>query len=94
MGSSTLFTPVSTDGSLLLHELTMIEPVTQATNVAPLAPFAELETWYGIFAALAFEKTLRRVVKSRLTDLADGEHLENQRAEGKGEEKQAPEKAE
>jgi len=65
----------------------MIEPVTQVTDVAPLAPFAELETWYGIFAALAFEKTLRRVVKSRLTDLADGEHLEKQRAESKGAER-------
>jgi len=67
----------------------MIEYITQATDVTPLAPFTEVETWYGIFAALAFEKTLRRVVKSRLTDLADDEIREQGRAEGKGTERQA-----
>jgi hypothetical protein len=60
----------------------MIAELTQ--TVAPLEPFAEMETWYGIFAALAFQETLRRVIKSRISALGDSEHPENQRAEEKG----------
>jgi hypothetical protein len=64
----------------------MIETTMRSTMqaVAPLEPFTELETWYGIFAALAFEETLRRVVKSRAAALAESQHPENQRAEEKG----------